>query len=80
MVKKGGNMYDKHLKELEEQLDLVFNNMFGDDELSEIIRGNIDLVQKAADLADLIIKIKTIQMMDKSAGMLDESKKIMGNL
>ena len=73
-------MYDKHLKELEEQLDLVFNNMFGDDELSEIIRGNIDLVQKAADLADLIIKIKTIQMMDKSAGMLDESKKIMGNL
>ena len=73
-------MYDKHLKELEEQLDLVFNNMFGDDELSEIIRGNIDLVQKAADLADLIIKIKTIQMMDKSAGMLDESKEIMGNL
>jgi len=73
-------MYDKHLKELEEQLDLVFNNMFGDDELSEIIRGNIDLVQKAADLADLIIKIKTIQMMDKSAGMLDESQKMMGNL
>ena len=71
-------MYDKHLKELEEQLDLVFNNMFGDDELSEIIRGNIDLVQKAADLADLIIKIKTIQMMDKSAGMLDESQKAMG--
>jgi len=72
-------MYDKHLKELEEQLDLVFNNMFGDDELSEIIRGNIDLVQKATDLADLIIKIKTIQALDTSAELIQASRRVSRN-
>ena len=72
-------MYDKYLKELEERLDHVFKNMFGDDELSELVRTYIDIVQRASDLADLIIKIKTIQAMNVSAELIQASRRISRN-
>ena len=59
-------MYDKILEQIEEWLKLDIDRP---ENISKII---MEL--------DLIIKIKTIQMMDKSAGMLDESKEMMGNL
>ena len=59
-------MYDKLLKEIELGIETGVRNFPKETPL--------------ADVLDIIIKIKTIQMMDKSAGMLDESKEIMGNL
>ena len=59
-------MYEKLLIELETSINAGTRNIEGTHTLTELL--------------DLIIKIKTIQMMDKSAGMLDESQKMIGNL
>ena len=54
-------MYEKLLKQLEEQL--VYNKNFNIEEDSKI--------------ADLIIKIKTIQAMDVSAELIRESRGVL---
>ena len=60
-------MYDKILKGVEENLELNYDN-------AEVMD-----YQKLSLIADLIIKIKTIQALDVSAELIRESRRISRN-
>jgi len=66
--KKGGNMYDKLIERVEE----LFN-------LAVMANINKESIKYDNELADLIIKIKTIQALDTNAELIQASRRVSRN-
>jgi len=67
-------MYEKLLKRTEKWFDDFTKCMYNDDNIKGMIGSGV--VKEASELADLIIKIKTIQALDTSADLIRASRQV----